>query len=148
MTTTRSGASQYRRAGSGRVSASGREEDFCLLGVDSFNRDGERDSVRLGLVVKMLWGTEIIMDGDGGFRVVVTSRQLMFKPACLQQLWTTLQLLHSIIASLRPHKACVEERDEVRIITFDKISDEYLFPSSGLGPGVPEESQFSPIVYK
>ena len=122
MTTNRSGASQYKRAGSSRVSASAREEDFCLLGVDSFNRDGERDSVRLGLVVKMLWGTEIIMDGDGGFRVVVTSRQLMFKPACLQQLWTTLQLLHSIIASLRPHKACVAERDQVRIIPVCKIT--------------------------
>ena len=105
-------ASQYKR--SGRVSASGREEDFCLLGVDSFKQDGERDTVRLGLVVKMLWGTEIILDGDGGFSVFVTSRQFMFKPACLQQLWTTLQLLHSIIAGIRPHKACVAERDQVR----------------------------------
>ena len=123
MTTNRAGASPYRSSGTGRVSGSGREEDFCLLGVDfcllgvdSFNRDGERDSVRLGLVVKMLWGTEIIMDGDGGFRVAVTSRQFMFKPVCLQQLWTTLQLLHSIIASIRPHKACVAERDQVRKI--------------------------------
>ena len=107
-------ASQYKR--SGRVSASGREEDFCLLGVDSFKQDGERDTVRLGLVVKMLWGTEIILDGDGGFSVFVTSRQFMFKPACLQQLWTTLQLLHSIIGSIRPHKACVAERDQVRIM--------------------------------
>ena len=120
VTTNRAGASPYRSSGTGRVS--GREEDFCLLGVDSFNRDGERDSVRLGLVVKMLWGTEIIMDGDGGFRVAVTSRQFMFKPVCLQQLWTTLQLLHSIIGSIRPHKACVAERDQVR--KFQQITDQ------------------------
>ena len=109
--TSRVSASQYKR--SGRVSASGREEDFCLLGVDSFKQDGERNTVRLGLVVKMLWGPEIILDGDGGFSVFITSRQFMFKPSCLQQLWTTLQLLHSIIASIRPHKACVAERHQV-----------------------------------
>ena len=70
--------------------------------------------MRLGLVVKVLWGTEIVLDGDGGFSIFVTSRQFMFKPVSLQQLWTTLQLLHSIIANIRPSKACVEERDQVR----------------------------------
>ena len=44
----------------------------------------------------------------------VLSRQFLFKPASLQQLWTTIQLLHSITASLKPRRTCVLERDQVQ----------------------------------
>ena len=45
------------------------DEDFCLLGLDSFLQGEDRvETIRLGLVVKILWGTEVQLDGDGGFR--------------------------------------------------------------------------------
>ena len=40
--------------------------DYCLLGVDTFMQEGE-EIFRLGFVLKLLWGTEISLDGDGGF---------------------------------------------------------------------------------
>ena len=100
--------------------------------MDSFTLD-KRDTVRLGLVVKMLWGMEIHLDGDGGFSVLVASRQFMFKPVCLQQLWTTLQLLHSIIDSIKPYKACVTERDQVTLSSQPQQHICNIVTSSGLG---------------
>ena len=40
--------------------------DYCLLGVDTFMQE-EEEIFRLGFVLKILWGTEISLDGDGGF---------------------------------------------------------------------------------
>ena len=40
--------------------------DYCLLGVDTFMQDGE-EVIGLGFVLKILWGTETSLDGDGGF---------------------------------------------------------------------------------
>ena len=78
-----------------------REEEFCLLGVDVVSEDGQ-ESLRLGMVLKLLYGTQICLDGDGGFSLEVLSQHLIFKPKCLQHLWITLQLLHSVTASLEP----------------------------------------------
>ena len=39
---------------------------------------------------------------------------MMLKPKCLQHLWTTLQLLHDVIDTIKPHKHCVLERDKVK----------------------------------
>ena len=77
------------------------EEEFCLLGVDVVPEGGQ-DSLRIGLVLKLLYGTQISLDGDGGFSLEVLSQHLIFKPRCLQDLWVTLQLLHSVTASLEP----------------------------------------------
>ena len=60
--TTRSTSAFWRIA---RNSASS-NLDYCLLGVDTFKQDG-KDVIRLGFVLKILWGTEISLDGDGGF---------------------------------------------------------------------------------
>ena len=78
-----------------------REEEFCLLGVDVVSEGGQ-DSLRVGMVLKLLYGTQISLDGDGGFSLEVLSQHFIFKPKCLQHLWITLQLLHSVIASLEP----------------------------------------------
>ena len=79
------------------------EEEFCLLGVDVVaDGDGGQDSLRIGLVLELLYGTQISLDGDGGFSLEVLSQHLIFKPVCLQDLWVTLQLLHSVTASLEP----------------------------------------------
>ena len=40
--------------------------DYCLLGVDIFTQDDE-EVIGLGFVLKILWGTETSLDGDGGF---------------------------------------------------------------------------------
>ena len=40
-------------------------QDFCVLGVDTLPGS---DNHRLGLVFKVKWGTQISLDGDGGFR--------------------------------------------------------------------------------
>ena len=42
------------------------EQEYCILGVDTLKQDG-RELFRLGLVLKLLSGTEISLDGDGGF---------------------------------------------------------------------------------
>ena len=48
------------------------DEDYCLLGVDSFN-----GNIRLGMVFKILWGTQLILDGDGGFRYPHASKAIL-----------------------------------------------------------------------
>ena len=40
--------------------------DYCLLGVDTFMQQG-KEVICLGFVLKILWGTETSLDGDGGF---------------------------------------------------------------------------------
>ena len=64
------------------------------------------------------------------FSVHLLSRQIMLKPKCLQHLWTTLQLLHDIIDTIKPHKHCVLEREQVRTLIifmfFSYLSSEGL----------------------
>ena len=43
--------------------------DYCLLGVDIFMQE-EKEVISLGFVLKILWGTETSLDGDGGFGYV------------------------------------------------------------------------------
>jgi len=89
--------------------------DYCLLGVDIFTQDDE-EVIGLGFVLKILWGTETSLDGDGGFGVHILNLHYMFKPVSLQFLWTAIQTLHAISARLRPKRnaICVLEQDWVR----------------------------------
>ena len=64
------------------------------------------------------------------FSVHLLSRQIMLKPKCLQHLWTTLQLLHDIIDTIKPHKHCVLEREQVRTLIIFMF---YTYFSSELG---------------
>eukprot|EP00092_Neocalanus_flemingeri_P019020 GFUD01020608.1.p1 GENE.GFUD01020608.1~~GFUD01020608.1.p1 ORF type:complete len:614 (+),score=162.31 GFUD01020608.1:132-1973(+) len=89
--------------------------DYCLLGVDSFVQQGKEVN-GLGFVLKILWGTETSLDGDGGFGVHILQKHYMFKPVSLQFLWTAIQTLHAISARLKPKRnsVCVMEQDWVR----------------------------------
>ena len=84
---------------------SSRNKEYYLLGVDIVSRD----NLRIGLVLRLIYGTEISLDGDGGFSIQVLSQHFIFKPKCLQNLWITLQLLHSVSASLDPSVSCREK---------------------------------------
>jgi len=79
------------------------ELDYCLLGIDSYMRDGEK-RVSLGFVIKMLLGSTVSLDGDGGFGLHVLSKHYIFKPVTLQGLWTAIQTLYAISARLRPKR--------------------------------------------
>jgi len=89
--------------------------DYCLLGVDTFMQ-GEEEVTCIGFVLKMLWGTETSLDGDGGFGVHILNMHYMFKPVSLQFLWTAIQTLHAISARLKPKRnsICVTQKDWVR----------------------------------
>jgi len=89
--------------------------DYCLLGVDIFMQD-EKEVISLGFVLKILWGTETSLDGDGGFGVHILNMHYTFKPVSLQFLWTTIQTLYAISARLRPkrYSICVLEEDWVK----------------------------------
>jgi len=96
------------------------ELDYCLLGVDTWTEPSESDEepvevTALGFVCKILWGTSITLDGDGGFRVHVLQQHYIFKPATLQSLWTAIQTLHAISAKLKPKRnsILVEDTDWV-----------------------------------
>jgi len=97
------------------------DSDYCLLGVDSiYARDesGAEDlvSVSIGLVVKLVWGTKISLDGDGGFSVLQLGSHFVFKPNSVQALWTAIQTLHLISGKLKPkrHSLCLSELDWVK----------------------------------
>ena len=75
---------------------------YCILGIDTVLHQDEQKSVSLGFVLKILWGMETILDGDGGFGIHSLGKHFMFKPLSLQFLWTGIQTLHSITASLIP----------------------------------------------
>jgi len=107
--TTRSTSAFWRIA---RNSASS-NLDYCLLGVDTFKQDG-KDVIRLGFVLKILWGTEISLDGDGGFGIHIMTKHYMFKPISVQSLWTTIQSLHAICSRLRPQRKCTTDKDWVK----------------------------------
>jgi len=88
--------------------------DYCLLGVDAiYNRDEdgneELSSVTIGFVLKMLWGSKVSLDGDGGFSVHQLGRHFVFKPSSVQALWTAIQTLHLTSSKLKPkrHSLCL-----------------------------------------
>jgi hypothetical protein len=58
----------------------------------------------IGFVTKLLWGSGISLDGDGGFGLHVLQKHFIFKPVTLQCLWITIQTLHAISARLRPKR--------------------------------------------
>jgi len=96
------------------------EMDYCLIGLDTWKdpcQDGKEQNevTTIGFVSKVLLGTAISLDGDGGFGVHVLQRHFIFKPVTLQNLWTTIQTLHAISARLKPKRnsMLVEETDWV-----------------------------------
>ena len=96
-------------------SAESPDLNYCMLGVDTVVREGEQH-ISLGFVLKILWGTETSLDGDGGFGVHILSKHYMFKPTSLQFLWTVIQTLHAITSRLTPkrHSLSVLECDWVK----------------------------------
>ncbi|XP_023321112.1 protein phosphatase Slingshot homolog 2 [Eurytemora carolleeae] len=87
----------------------GQDLEYCLIGVDSIytrnDEDGEElVSVNIGFVLKMLWGTKISLDGDGGFSVRQLGKHFIFKPRSVQALWTVIQTLHLISGKLKPKR--------------------------------------------
>jgi len=96
--------------------------DYCLLGVDSWKEpsvDGgeEVEVATIGFVSKILWGTTISLDGDGGFGLHILQRHFVFKPVTLQCLWTTLQTLHAISTRLKP------KRNSMLVDDWDWVTD-------------------------
>ena len=66
---------------------------YCILGVDTVAReDSAHSAPTIGLVLKVLWGMETSLDGDGGFGLHILDRHFMFKPTSLQFLWTVIQV--------------------------------------------------------
>ena len=56
-----------------QLPSQGVAREHCLLGVDSSSNsggtgEGEERKLTVGFVAKMLWGTKVVLDGDGGFR--------------------------------------------------------------------------------
>jgi len=84
--------------------------EYCLLGVDTFMQEG-KETFRLGLVLKLIWGAEISLDGDGGFGIHILTKHYMFKPISLQSLWTTIQSLHAISTRLKPRRKPANSAD-------------------------------------
>ena len=79
----------------------GGEGCYCLLGIDDkVQRDD--DIPTLGFVARMMWNTEVKLDGDGGFSIIQQSSHFIFKPVSVQALWTVIQTLHMIREQLRP----------------------------------------------
>ena len=81
----------YLRRSSDRSSES--DLNYCILGVDTMAREDSASSApTIGLVLKVLWGMETSLDGDGGFGLHILDRHFMFKPTSLQFLWTVIQV--------------------------------------------------------
>ena len=80
-------------------------------------QDQETGQTRLslGFVLKVLWGLETRLDGDGGFGLHQLGEHFMFKPVSLQLLWTVIQSLHAITASLQPG------RDSLSLVSCDWV---------------------------
>ncbi|ESP00970.1 hypothetical protein LOTGIDRAFT_140154, partial [Lottia gigantea] len=76
------------------VSTIGRqdEEEAVILGIDY------RDTVSLGLVIPILSGTKIRLDGDGGFTILVhDGHHFIFKPVSVQVMWSAIQSIELAI---------------------------------------------------
>jgi len=92
------------------------EQHYCILGLDLLPSPNQQTNLSLGLVIKVLWGLETTLDGDGGFGIHQLGEHFMLKPVSLQLLWTVTQTLHSITARLRPRRQSllITESDWVR----------------------------------
>ena len=92
------------------------DQNYCILGVDLLLTEDQQTSLTLGLVLKVLWGLETSLDGDGGFGVHQLGDHFIFKPVSLQLLWTVTQTLHSITSRLLPrrHSLLVTQTDWVK----------------------------------
>ena len=54
-----------------QLPSQGVAREHCLIGVDSSSSgmgEGDERKLTVGFVAKMLWGTKVVLDGDGGFR--------------------------------------------------------------------------------
>ncbi|KAK6189929.1 hypothetical protein SNE40_001892 [Patella caerulea] len=76
------------------VSTIGREdgEEFVILGIDC------KDTATIGLVIPILSGTKIRLDGDGGFSVQTYEGVYLFKPVSVQVMWSALQSLNKAVS--------------------------------------------------
>ena len=96
------------------------QQSYCILGLDilpSESEDQHQPRLSLGFVLAVLWGLETSLDGDGGFNIHQMGDHFMFKPVSLQLLWTAIQTLHAITASLQPSRDSLSLRvsDWVRL---------------------------------
>lgn len=67
-------------------------EECCILGVDYTVSTG---NFTIGNVIPVLANTKIVLDGDGGFVLhVSTDRTHMLKPVSVQAMWSALQALN------------------------------------------------------
>ena len=80
------------------------QQNYCILGLDILPAEvaDQQPRLSLGFVLKVLWGLETTLDGDGGFGIHQMGEHFMFKPVSLQLLWTVIQTLHAVTASLQP----------------------------------------------
>jgi len=81
--------------------------EYCLLGIDI----SATSQITLGLVVKMLWGTKTSLDGDGGFSLHQVGQHYIFKPVSVQALWTAIQTLNMVSASITPKRNSLGDVD-------------------------------------
>jgi len=95
------------------VLSTNRDLEYCLLGIDRCADDPNQPDPKLtlGFVVKMLWGTKISLDGDGGFSIHQLGQHYIFKPVSMQALWTAIQTLHSVSTRLKPKRNSLGDVD-------------------------------------
>ncbi|XP_071093909.1 uncharacterized protein [Haliotis cracherodii] len=78
------------------VSTVGRQdtEESVVLGIDYV-----KDLSTIGLVLPIYNGTQIRLDGDGGFSVKVSAddHKFLFKPVSVQAMWSALQSLQKAV---------------------------------------------------
>ncbi|KAI7688090.1 hypothetical protein SSS_08051 [Sarcoptes scabiei] len=63
-------------------------EQCCLLGIDY------ESEATIGLVLSIWNDMQIMLDGDGGFRITSGNRHHIFKPVSVQAMWSIFQALH------------------------------------------------------
>ncbi|XP_067682660.1 uncharacterized protein [Haliotis asinina] len=78
------------------VSTVGRQdtEESVILGIDYV-----KDISTIGLVLPIYNGTQIRLDGDGGFSVKISAddHKFLFKPVSVQAMWSVLQSLQKAV---------------------------------------------------
>jgi len=84
----------------------------------------------LGFVVRILWDTEVTLDGDGGFSIfqrddLTTKKHFIFKPVSVQALWTVIQTLHMIKEQLRPALQIAASSADTRQAGLGKLAADY-----------------------
>jgi len=97
------------------VATYNKDLEYCLLGIDrgpsTEDPTQPQPKLTLGFVVKMLWGTKISLDGDGGFSIHQLGQHYIFKPVSMQALWTAIQTLHSVSQQLKPKRNSLGDVD-------------------------------------